>query len=401
MADPLPLPGGLLLRECRPDDVAQVGALLAERGEPEDAEDHRLVVTDPDEGLSSCAVVVDGDRVVSTATLLAETVRVGDVVLPAGQVELVATDRAYEGRGLVRALMAWAHDRSAARGDLLQVMVGIPYLYRLFGYEYAIDIPRARPLALAPAGAGALRRAGPEDAGVIADLQAAAQAGADVAMPHPAARLRWLLTHEASTTWVLGDGEPVASARVQEREDELLVAETTARDEADADRLLHGLLGLAGGRAVRVVDRPWAATGRAWTDRLGAGPESAEQYYVRVADPVVLLDALRPVLDRRLATAPALEVPELVLSTYDRSYRLAVTDDGLGPVRTAGRLPWPGAEGGAAFPPDLWAALLLGPLGITGLDRLYADVVPGPQAEALAALFPPLTADLLTYYLPW
>ena len=50
-------------------------------------------------------------------------------------------------RGLVRELMDWAHRLSAARGHVVQVMIGIPYFYRLFGYEYAIDIPPARVLA--------------------------------------------------------------------------------------------------------------------------------------------------------------------------------------------------------------------------------------------------------------
>ncbi len=132
---PRELAGGLVLREACPGDLEQIGALLAARGAEEDALDHRLVVTDPEAGWAACAVVVDGDRVVSTATLLDEEVRVGDVRLPAGQVELVATDRAYEGRGLVRALIGWAHERSAARGHVIQVMIGIPYFYRLFGYE--------------------------------------------------------------------------------------------------------------------------------------------------------------------------------------------------------------------------------------------------------------------------
>ncbi|MET9661367.1 GNAT family N-acetyltransferase [Streptomyces sp. NPDC006510] len=142
-SEPLPLADGLVLRAARPADLDQIGALLARRGDPADALDHRLVVTDPDAGWSACAVVVDGDRVVSTATLLDEEVRIGGVRLPAGQVELVATDREYEGRGLVRALMRWAHDRSAARGHVIQALIGIPYFYRLFGYEYAIDIPPA------------------------------------------------------------------------------------------------------------------------------------------------------------------------------------------------------------------------------------------------------------------
>ncbi|HWS57313.1 MAG TPA: GNAT family N-acetyltransferase, partial [Actinotalea sp.] len=148
---PRTLPGGLVLRTARPADLEQVADLLTARGDAADALDHRLVVEDPDLGWSACAVVVDGDRVVSTATLLDESLRVADVVLPAGQVELVATDVAYEGRGLVRALMQWAHERSDERGHLLQVMIGIPYFYRLFGYEYAVDIPRARPLLARPA----------------------------------------------------------------------------------------------------------------------------------------------------------------------------------------------------------------------------------------------------------
>jgi predicted acetyltransferase len=142
----LSLPEGLLLRTARPSDLGQIAALLSERGEPADAVDHRLVVEDKDAGWDSCAVVVDGDRVVSTATLLDETLFLADVPIPAGQVELVATDREYEGRGLVRALMRWAHDRSASLGQLVQVMIGIPYFYRQFGYQYAIAIPEARQM---------------------------------------------------------------------------------------------------------------------------------------------------------------------------------------------------------------------------------------------------------------
>src|SRR5450432_1246505 len=110
------LPVGLVLCTARPGDLDQLATLLTERGEAADAIDHRLVVDDPGSGLESCAVVIDGDRVVSTATLV-----LSGVPIPAGQVELVATDREYEGRGLVRALMGWAHDRSARRGHLAQI----------------------------------------------------------------------------------------------------------------------------------------------------------------------------------------------------------------------------------------------------------------------------------------
>jgi ribosomal protein S18 acetylase RimI-like enzyme len=100
------LPGGLVLRGLRQEDVDQASELLAARGEASDAVDLRLVLDDPDAGFDAVAVVVDGDRVVSTAAILDETLHLDGLPIPAGQVELVATDRDYEGRGLVRALMS-------------------------------------------------------------------------------------------------------------------------------------------------------------------------------------------------------------------------------------------------------------------------------------------------------
>lgn len=394
------LPGGLVLRTARPDDLDRIGALLVDRGEAGDDVDHRLAVQDPELGWDACAVVVDGDRVVSTLTLLDETVRVGDVVLPAGQVELVATDREYEGRGLVRALMGWAHQRSAARGHLLQVMIGIPYFYRLFGYEYAIDIPRARDLVdPPPADAAGRRRATPADLPALAALQDAAQRTYDVAVPHPAARQRWLLEHATSVTWVVErDGVVVASARTGLGCERVLVAEAAAVDDDAADRLLAALV--AEHPSLRVVHRPGTVTGDRWDARLGEASPLAEQYYVRIPRPELVLDALRPVLSRRLASAPA-QPDAVVLSTFGAHYRLPVVDGLLGPMEVGGRLQDPADLGAVGVAPDQLGALLLGPHGLTGLARRRPDVYATAHAATYAALFPPVTADLLTYYLPW
>ncbi|CAM5787110.1 GNAT family N-acetyltransferase [Cellulomonas persica] len=400
------LPGGLELRTARPSDLDQIGALLVDRGDEADALDHRLVV-EGELGWDACAVVVDGDRVVSTATLLDETVRVGDVVLPAGQVELVATDRAYEGRGLVRALMAWAHDRSRERGHLLQVMIGIPYFYRLFGYEYAVDIPRARALREPPQPGSArreastgsvLREATTADIPALVALQDAAQAPYDVAMPHPADRWRCLLAHEASTTRVLErDGVVVASARTGVPDDGLLVAEAAATDPTAADDLLDALRGL--GEPLTIVHRPLTVPGRAWSGLLEPAGADATQYYVRLERPELVLDALRPVLTARLRAAGLGR--DVVISTFGRHYRLPWTADaGLGPVEVGGPMQAPGVVQGAGVAPDRLPALLFGQLGIRGLERRHPDVY-APDAEFFGALFPALTADLLTYYLPW
>lgn len=401
------LPEGLALRTARPDDAVQVQRLLAERGEPVDAVDHRLVVEDPDAGWESCAVVVDGERVVSTALLLDETLRVGDVVLSAGQVELVATHPEHEGRGLVRALMEWAHRRSAERGHVVQVMVGIPYFYRLFGYAYAMDVPPVRPLGTRPeVPAGhVVRRATVSDVPAMAALQDATQAAADVAMPHSSPRWRWLLERDSGALWVVERaGEVVATGRTTEPDEGVVLTEVAAQDDGAARALLGGVAASIGGDAeVLIADRPGPVADAAFGASLPApASELAEQYYVRIPDEVVLLDRLRPLLSGRLlASGLDRAGRDVVLSLFGRSYRMAVGPDGLGPVRAGGPMQAPGSVRGAGIAPDALADVLLGPHGLRGLSRVRPDVYPGPDVELFEALFPPLRADLLTFYLPY
>ncbi|MEV7601899.1 GNAT family N-acetyltransferase [Kitasatospora sp. NPDC089797] len=410
-AMPVQLADGLLLREAHAEDGEQIRALLAERGDDHDALDHGLVSADPDAGWSGCAVVVDGWRVVSTATLLDEELRIGGIRLPAGQVELVATDAAYEGRGLVRALLQWAHARSAARGHLVQVMIGIPYFYRQFGYEYAVDIPTPLAVRTVPgaAGAPALRTARAADLPALAALQEQAQRGFDVALPHSPACWRWLLAHDASTLRVVERaGRVVASARTTPVDDgEFLLAEAAATDDAAALDLLRGVAGSAPGARLHVVHRPGTVPAAAWHDLLEHTPrEEAEQYYLRVPDPAALLDRLRPLLRQRLAAAGLDRTGrDLLVSTYRAHYRIPVGPQGLGEVATGGTLQYPraleGTAGGAVVAPDQLPGLLFGPRGIEGLARIRPDVYTvGGEEELYRALFPPLTADLLTFYLP-
>ncbi|MFK5633321.1 GNAT family N-acetyltransferase [Ornithinimicrobium sp. LYQ103] len=418
--DPRPLPDGLVLRTATPADLDQIGELLTARGDAHDAEDHRLVVEDPAAGWETCAVVVDGDRVVSTATLLDEELGLstdglpGPVRLPAGQVELVATDPGFEGRGLVRELMGWAHDLSAARGHLLQVMIGIPYFYRLFGYSYAVDIPAHRPLVEPPgeeALAGhAVRPATTADLPDVRRLQEHAQQAADLRMPHSPPRWQWLLDRHGSTTWVVertgpgGTAEVVATGRTTPPEDDVVLAELAATDRpaalamvARAHRLATSVVDAS---PLVVWDRRGTVAGEVVDELCGPAPRQAEQYYVRVPDEVVLLDRLRPVLDARLAAADLGPPDEVVLSTFRRHVRMPVVDGRLGAPRPGGTLQSPGASGGAGVAPDQLGPLLFGPHGIVGLSQRHPDVYPGPHEALMAALFPPVTADLLTYYLP-
>jgi predicted N-acetyltransferase YhbS len=390
------LPGGLLLREARPADLDQIAALLADRGDAKDPEDHRLLVDDPDGGLDACAVVVDGDRVVSTATLLDETVLLAGLPIPAGQVELVATDRASEGRGLVRALMGWAHRRSARRGHLMQVMIGIPYFYRQFGYQYAIPIPQSRPVHTVPVmpDGYTVRTAGPADIRVMADLQDAFQRRFDLSMPHSTLCWRALVARSGSTQVLVElAGRAVGTGRVTPPEEGVVLGEVAAAEPAAVAALLAYAAGLAGGKQIEAKDRAGLLTGH-----LAPPQPEAGDYQLRIPDVVTLLDHLRPVLSARLAHDHSED--DIIVSFFRHHVRLRRTGGAVSAVLPGGPMQGPASHGGAGVAPDLVAPLLFGPHGIAGLAAWHADVYPGPNPDLMRALFPPVDADLLTFYLP-
>lgn len=409
----LALPGGLVLRTASPGDLDQIAALLVERGEPEDALDHRLVMEDPDAGWSTCAVVVDGDRVVSTLTLLAEELTLAGTPIPAGQVELVSTHRDHEGRGLVRALMGWAHRRSAELGHLAQVLIGIPYFYRQFGYSYAMPIGAFRPVVTVPepVAGHAVRAATENDIPAMALLQDSAKAHADLTMPHSPGCWRWLVARDGSTQWLVErDGTPVATGRTDQddsRTDQdhgaVRLAEVAAVDTDAACALLAHAVRLAGGSLgrVEVRERPDRTGGFALAPYLGPAPEQATLHYGRIPDLAGLLEHLRPVLSARLAGSEFADADGEVIVSYFRGHvRFRYSGGQVGPVTSGGTMQAPASLGGAGVAPDLVVPLLFGPHGIEGLARDHPDVYPGPNEALMRTLFPPVHSDLLTYYLP-
>src|SRR6185312_1572308 len=82
--------------------------------------------------------------VVACTCLWRNTWEYEGIAFGVGQPEFVATDPAYRKRGLIRALFAMVHSRSEAEGHLMQAITGIPYFYRQFGYEYALELDGRR-----------------------------------------------------------------------------------------------------------------------------------------------------------------------------------------------------------------------------------------------------------------
>lgn len=83
-------------------------------------------------------------QIVSSLNLIAQTWSYGGIQFEVGRPELVGTTPEYRQRGLVRAQFEAIHQWSAQRGHQVQGITGIPYYYRLFGYEMAMDLGGGR-----------------------------------------------------------------------------------------------------------------------------------------------------------------------------------------------------------------------------------------------------------------
>src|SRR6185436_18652111 len=98
-----------------------------------------------------------------------------------GQPELIGTRTERRGSGLVRAQFELLHRRSAEQRHQMQVITGIPWFYRQFGYEFAIERgggPLVHVEALQPPEPAPGWRVRPAGLGDIAFLMAAHTAAA-------------------------------------------------------------------------------------------------------------------------------------------------------------------------------------------------------------------------------
>ena len=83
-------------------------------------------------------------RIVSTLNLISQTWTYDGIPFKVGRPELVGTLPEFRNRGLIRLQFDEIHRWSAERGELVQAITGIPFYYRLFGYEMALDLDGAR-----------------------------------------------------------------------------------------------------------------------------------------------------------------------------------------------------------------------------------------------------------------
>lgn len=392
------------IRPAQKDEIDQIIGLQVARNGPECDVEIRELVSDPTVGIERFTVAAENGRVVSSVALMTHVFRLEGMDIPVGQAEFVATAEGYEHRGLVRRQMDLLHRWSAERGDLAQIVLGIPYFYRQFGYEYAFGWPGVRVIHpgvqfAMPAG-WSVRRASESDVPEIMAMEADTQRSASLSCARSERWWRWWTGPEApAEIWVAEMGGSVAgSARLGNGPPGLELAVTAVTTVAGRDPdAVWALLTEAArrGRPVAVGQRRGIAEAAGPVSTLH--PPTYYGLYARVADPVALLDRVRPVLSARLARSPFRNSSgRLLLSTYSSSMTIDYGQGRVSRVEAGPPEQAPDEKGGAGVPPDLIATLIFGRHGAKGLEARHHDVYLGAAAEIMEVLFPPLDVDLVT-----
>ena len=93
-----------------------------------------------------CTLVVEEStgKIISSMNLISQTWSYEGISFKVGRPELVGTLPDYRNRGLVRLQFAEVHQWSEDRGEYVQAITGIPFYYKLFGYEMGLELSGGR-----------------------------------------------------------------------------------------------------------------------------------------------------------------------------------------------------------------------------------------------------------------
>jgi hypothetical protein len=345
-----------------------------------------------------------GCEVVSATCAIRQEWSFEGIPLPVSRLELITTAPAYRRRGLVRQQIDIQHRLSAARDDLIQVVAGIPWFYRQFGYEPCLDLHVGRFVGAPPQGTRredgllSLRTAERRDVPFLARrYAAAAQRYALFCLRDETTWAYEALGHRADSgpggyevSVVERSGVPIGTVVVYRRlwwkrlfvlACELDGLDASATGRLTAQELLERLHALGSEYATRdnVAYEGvsfWLGEQHPVYPHLEAALEIREgglAWYVRIPDLARFVRHVSPVLDRRLASFAVDDECYLTLSFYRGGLRLCLRGG-----RIAGAESWMPDRGeppDASFPPGTFLQLLLGYRSLADLEYAFPDCV--------------------------
>lgn len=364
-------------------------------------------------------------RIVSTLCLIPQTWKYEGIEIGVGRPELVCTLPEFRNRGLIRIQMEEVHKWSAERGHLMQVITGIPYFYRRFGYDMALNFvgrrngfePHVPALKDGEVERFNIRPAQESDIDFILQAYESSERRYAISCKRTPEIIRYELLGRSADSiqrfeeMILeeADGKRVGYFG---HTDELRMGSLTCINFA----LVEGVSWLEA--APSVVRYLWK-TGREYALRdsqtclsfgfmLGEShplyealanrlPAALEPYayYVRVPDLPAFLNHIKPALEKRLAESIAVgHTGELKINFYQSGIRMAFERGCITSVEAMHV--GPGIETDASFPDLTFLHLLFGRRNLDEIHHTFADCFweNNTARVLLNALFPKRLSDV-------
>lgn len=359
-----------------------------------------------------CLIARENGKIASHICWVPRSIRVGSVIIRAGAIGYTVTDPAYRGRGLAAGLMNFWKDHLAERGEHLSFIVGIPYFYERFGYEFAFPLDmRDAPVVIDtnhsshPAGTGKASQYQPGDLPDLMELydrENKARTGSQVRTRE---YWHWLLEGlqasgrlKREDIWLVRDFVGKSSGYAFLRpgfQDALEIWEASAADEDTARAIINLAVELARREHRQHIDiklpldhviTRYALCGGARLRGYSSG------IFARILNLQCLFTALVPELERRLRNSPFSNWEgTLLLETDIGELSLAIQKGAIRLGETAGQVL------SLRIPQSLLARLVTGyasPHWIAGaLNMLHktsrsSTPIPVEALPILEALFP-------------
>lgn len=367
--------------------------------------------------------------IVSTLCLIPQIWMYEGIEFGVGRPELVCTLPEFRKRGLVRIQMEEVHKWSQERGHLVQVITGIPYFYRQFGYDMALNLagrrngfePHVPALKDGETEPFSIRPAQESDIDFILQTYAAGETGYALSCKRTPEIVRYELSGQ--------------SAENINRFEKMILEDASGKRvgyfEHPAELWMNGLtcvyFALISGVSwldvsPGVVRYLWKK-GKEYAERdsqtcssfgflLGEShpvyealadklPSMRKPYafYVRVPDLPAFLKHIKPALEKRLAESIAAgHTGELKMNFYQSGIRMAFEHGcitSIEPMRVG-----PGIETDASFPDLTFLHLLFGHRTFDELHHAFVDCFweNNTARVLLNTLFPKRLSDVYPIY---
>jgi hypothetical protein len=365
-------------------------------------------------------------NIVSTMCLIPQTWTYAGIPFQVGRMEAVATAPDHRRHGLVAVQFDVLHAKSAAMGHEVQAITGIPWFYRQFGYEYALDLGGGRMVLFASIAAlkegesepYRLRPMLPSDLSFVEPLYDRDAARSLVTCPRPDSLWQHLLTGYSPVSF---ENRPF---QIIETAEGRAVGYLAPSREMEHGAFLISELAVVDGQSLRaVMPSVLRALGKMGEAQAEEQNKSVKQiyfslgrehplysaipelfthtrvpygWYIRVVDVPAFLQRIAPALNARLApSAMAGHSGELYINAYTDGWRLAFDKGEIAAVER-----WDPQENerkaNCAFPPLVFLQLLFGYRSLGDLRGTFPDCWAADEAAVLLdILFPRLHSNVI------